>query len=397
MDAVPERAPVWAVEGLIETHDFALLAGEEITAGKSWLVLDLAIARVLGAEWLGFRVASCRPARVLVISSEGGAALVKRRIARLCAGRGVDPAKVEPYIVVIDGRVPLVPRAEREQAHQAAMLRLARQHVQSYRDDDRRRIEDAKDAVASLAVGAVAPNIERLAAIQDAPAGTWGLIVVDTVRKNMVGDENSSADAGRFTSAADELAREHCPVVAVHHTGKGTDGARKRSARGSSELTAGPRAVLSVDTACTPRTMHFELNNHPAPEPVGFELVDTPNGGLKIERREPGATTSGAQRVEDAEVEAALQGAPEPMTLSRIRAAISQARGAKLGSKANQRSTEAAIKRCIQRGAVSEAPIETRSGALVGYRLGRDSSPGRGVVQPHPGEPLDSYITRSKQ
>ncbi|MBX3232813.1 MAG: AAA family ATPase [Labilithrix sp.] len=58
----------------------------------------------------------------------------------------------------------------------------------------------------------------------------------------MRGDENNSDNARRFIAGCRELAREcGCPIMIVHHTNKGGAHGETCSARGSVQLTCGPR------------------------------------------------------------------------------------------------------------------------------------------------------------
>lgn len=115
---------------------------------------------------------------------------------------------------------------------------------------------------------AVAVEVERLAAAQNASPA---LVVVDTLARNFGdGDENSSADMGRFIQNLDRHIREPfgCTVKLVHHTGL-ADGAR---ARGSSALRAAVDTEIIFERVGQTVTMRCtKAKDSPEFEPMAFE------------------------------------------------------------------------------------------------------------------------------
>lgn len=95
-----------------------------------------------------------------------------------------------------------------------------------------------------------AVNLTAYAEVRDLAAliawGGYGLVIIDTLARCMVGaDENSAKDCGQVVDALTRL-REHTAgrrgvVIGVHHTGK--DG---KTFRGSSVFEAGADTVYSV-------------------------------------------------------------------------------------------------------------------------------------------------------
>lgn len=87
---------------------------------------------------------------------------------------------------------------------------------------------------------------EEIVATVEAGFATPSLIVVDTLAKNLGGDENSSNDMAAFVRNLDRFReRWECTVVVVAHTGK--DATKKE--RGSSVLRGGADAMFSVAPA----------------------------------------------------------------------------------------------------------------------------------------------------
>ena len=96
---------------------------------------------------------------------------------------------------------------------------------------------------------------ERPADLIDEKAAQWvadsiaaicpnpGLVIVDTLHRNMTGDENSSADIGQFIANIDNHLRPlGAAVLIVHHSGHST----AQRSRGSSSIRAAMDAEFSA-------------------------------------------------------------------------------------------------------------------------------------------------------
>jgi hypothetical protein len=84
-----------------------LLGGAEKTL-KTWLALTVAVSVASGVPLFGNqRFPVFKRGKVLIITGEGGARLVKVRIERLCESLGVDPASVQHHIHVSDDIAPI--------------------------------------------------------------------------------------------------------------------------------------------------------------------------------------------------------------------------------------------------------------------------------------------------
>ena len=80
------------------------------------------------------------------------------------------------------------------------------------------------------------------------------LIVIDTLARNFVGDENSSSDMSQFISVIGELiAQLSCSVLVVHHAGKD----ESKGMRGSSALLG----AVDAELECT-RTSEEDERDH---------------------------------------------------------------------------------------------------------------------------------------
>ncbi|MEM6260206.1 MAG: AAA family ATPase [Planctomycetota bacterium] len=100
------------------------------------------------------------------------------------------------------------------------------------------------------------------------------LIVVDTLNRSMIGDENSATDMGRFIQSCDDLRHQYgCTVLVVHHTGKGN----QNQARGSSAFRAAMDAEYQIrvdgDGRDADRTLRAtKMKDAPEPADVPFHL-----------------------------------------------------------------------------------------------------------------------------
>ncbi|MDO8843840.1 AAA family ATPase [Methylicorpusculum sp.] len=171
----------WLIDNIIERGSLNLLFGAP-GAGKSLFALDWAFCMAAGIAWHGY---STEPVDVVIIAGEGFAGLGRRLKALELKYQMKAPARL--FI-----------------SEQPANM-----------------ISDDSVAMVAEVVGAICPKP--------------GLIIIDTMHRNMTGDENSSQDIGRFISNVDFFFKPMgSAVLIVHHSGHG---AQDRS-RGSSSIRA---------------------------------------------------------------------------------------------------------------------------------------------------------------
>ena len=188
------KSPAWLIEGFIETNTLALLFGDP-AAGKSLLALDWAASIAAGRAWCGHEV---NPGAVVYLAGEGYQGLT-RRLAAWNAVHGQSPSPGMPlFFAECDSGLP------------------------GGRDE-------------------LLATLDQFAGRHGKPA----LIVVDTLARCFVGNENSADDMSTFLSICDEMRRCFgCAVLIVHHAGH----SEKGRARGYSSLPAAMDVIYQLET-----------------------------------------------------------------------------------------------------------------------------------------------------
>lgn len=190
LEALPE--PVWLVEKAIPDNATVALVGPT-KQYKTFVALDLAARISLGAEWHGRKT---RPGPVVFIAGEGAAGLRKRLLAWAAYFGATPDVLVLPH---------------------------------------------------SLDFGTASDVVQLLSAIAERiPNNRVALVIVDTLNRNMLGDENVSDYVARFMAASDTIrAATGATVLVIHHTGHATNGdSGKMRGRGSSAFAAAMDAVF---------------------------------------------------------------------------------------------------------------------------------------------------------
>jgi phage/plasmid primase-like uncharacterized protein len=181
--------PDWLIKGILERGSMNLLFGES-GAGKSLFAMDWAFCAATGRNWHGHKIKE--ELKTLIIMGEGlrGASM---RFKALSQKYGEPPKNI----------------------------RLSRRSI---------NLLDSKEADEILKI---------VAELDFKP----DIIIIDTLHRNMVGDENSSEDMALYFKSIELLARRlDAAIVTVHHSGHGDKG----RSRGSSSIKAAMDAEFCV-------------------------------------------------------------------------------------------------------------------------------------------------------
>lgn len=206
---VADDPPVeWIADGLVPIGGLVVLAAEP-NAGKTLLVLDLALRAAHGHDWLG---RSVRPCSTVYVAAEGGRGLGVRMRAWEAANPAALPA-AGCYVHVDEG--PLVDLGRADAVAQLEQVLTS----------------------AAAANGGNRPHV----------------VVIDTLALALPGtDENDSGAMGAALAALAELRRRHgVSVLVLHHVRKPSKAGGKdtgmHALRGSSALAGAADVVLLAE------------------------------------------------------------------------------------------------------------------------------------------------------
>ena len=186
------------IPGILRMGHKMLLAGPS-KAGKSFLLMNLAISLAEGADWLGLQ---CKQGRVCYVNLELDSASCIHRFKEIYERRGLDPAHVDAIDIW------------NLRGHAVPMDRLASILVHRFKD---------KHYVA---------------------------VIIDPIYKVITGDENNATEMSQFCSYFDKVATElNVAMIYCHHHSKGAvdkyDSAMDRSS-GSGVFARDPDAILDM-------------------------------------------------------------------------------------------------------------------------------------------------------
>ncbi len=192
----PPLAPE-LVEGILRVGHKMRIAGPS-KAGKSFALLELAIAITEGAEWFGRR---CRQGAVLYVNLELDTASCLNRIHAIYEAMGGNPMHAD-------------------------MLKIWNLRGRT------------------LSLDRLAPKMIRRCASMGLAA-----IIIDPIYKTLTGDENSASEMATFCNYFDRIARDcGCAIIDCHHHSKGGQSGKKSMDRasGSGVFARDPDALLDM-------------------------------------------------------------------------------------------------------------------------------------------------------
>lgn len=173
-EQLPMDEPKGLIEGVLPQKGVAILFGPS-GSGKSFVTLDLGLCVATGRAWHGRTV---QPGEVLYIVAEGGHAFRKR----------VEGWQLWYGVETLD-------------------------HCRFLLDAP----DILKGGLGAVQKACIAANFRPR------------LVIIDTVKRTMLGDENASRDVGAWDQACRTAFPDSC-IVGVHHTGHQGDRARGSSA-----------------------------------------------------------------------------------------------------------------------------------------------------------------------
>lgn len=225
------------IEGILrQGHKMLLVSSSK--AGKTFALVELAIAIAEGRRWIGFR---CKQGRVLYLNMELDEASFDDRMKRVYEKMEItNPHQENIDIVHLRGKVEVLDK--------------------------------------------LIPQITRTM-----KAGNYSAVILDPTYKLGIGDENAAESVIKFTNAIDRIANAGASVIYAHHHSKGAQGAKSSMDRasGSGVFARDADALLdmielripkeSEDLAraeygekCTAWRMEATLREFPRIEPVNL-------------------------------------------------------------------------------------------------------------------------------
>ena len=204
---LPPLAPT-IIDGILRRRQKMLVVGPS-KAGKSFLMVELAVAVAEGWEWLGHQ---CRQGRVLLINFEIQRPSMMHRI-------------------------------------QNVWEKMAESHEDGI--TSKRNLDVWNLRGHSAPLDKITPSIVR-----KATGNGYDLIILDPIYKVLTGDENSASDMAMFCNEFDKISEQlGCTVVYCHHHAKGEAGRRASMDRasGSGVFTRDPDAFLDMSPISVPQ------------------------------------------------------------------------------------------------------------------------------------------------
>lgn len=230
----------WLVPALQLAPGRPIILGAYGGAGKTWVACDIALAIASGSRRALDAVDVARSGHVVHLNWEMPTDALRLRYQRLARGRGVDISTAD---------LGIANRAE------LAGFELAS-------SDARRRLVDTVSGAA--------------------------LLVVDSLRAALPGVDENGSEVRRYLDLLLEVSEVTgvCALV-IHHEGKPPSTGETRSAqhrlRGSSGINDAADTTWHVEPAEVGwRLRQGKVSRGRAADPIGVELVDTPDGGVRF-------------------------------------------------------------------------------------------------------------------
>ena len=231
----------WLVEGLIQRGANGMIIARP-KSGKSWAVLDLAIALASGQRWLDFYVP--KRVRTALVSREDFGGLTQWREKKLRAHRKLSAADLDQWLYI-----------------NAKGLK-------------RKMMLDSPDDVTAL--------------VNDLKRYGTEFLILDVMRVLHGSEENDNTEMQKIIDVLNSIQDQTgAAICLVHHDNKREDASLTERARGASaiagwaEFIAGIRVVDEVNAT---REFVCELKAAMAPDKFYFRIIDTPDSHVELAR-----------------------------------------------------------------------------------------------------------------
>lgn len=229
----PPPKPPELIRGILRRGHKMLIAGPS-KAGKSFLLIELAIAIAEGGSWLGF---SCVQGKVLYVNLE------------------IDPASCIDRFVTIYGKLVFAPPHTEN-----IVIWNLRGHA--------------------LPLDKLVPILVRRMKDEQ-----FAAVIIDPIYKVITGDENNASDMGAFCNQFDKICTEMgASAIYCHHHSKGAQGGKKAidRASGSGVFARDPDAQLDIIELKKPLFKEVETETEDG-EVIEIEQFDTTKSAWRLE------------------------------------------------------------------------------------------------------------------
>lgn len=229
----PPPKPPELIRGILRRGHKMLIAGPS-KAGKSFLLIELAVAIAEGSTWLGF---SCVQGKVLYVNLE------------------IDPASCIDRFVTIYGKLGFAPPHTEN-----IVIWNLRGHA--------------------LPLDKLVPILVRRMKDEQ-----FAAVIIDPIYKVITGDENNASDMGAFCNQFDKICTElGASAIYCHHHSKGAQGGKKAidRASGSGVFARDPDAQLDIIELKKPLFKEVETETEDG-EVIEIEQFDTTKSAWRLE------------------------------------------------------------------------------------------------------------------
>jgi hypothetical protein len=231
----------WLVEGLIQRGSNGLMIARP-KSGKSFAVLDLAIALASGQKWMDFYVP--KRSRVALVSREDYYGLTQWRERKLRAHRGLTATDLDGWLYI-----------------NAKGLRP-------------KFVLDDPNEVKNL--------------VTDLKRYQTEFLILDVMRVLHSSDENDNTEIQKIVDVLNGIQQDvGCSICMIHHHNKKDDVPLTERARGASAIAGYAEFICGIgltDADEKVREFECELKASIAPDMFYWRITDTAEDGIKLER-----------------------------------------------------------------------------------------------------------------